>query len=68
MKSIEAYGYIVTGPDYWIDEIEEALENRAIRWNWFLFENGDAVYDNNGNLVGLVKVSHDLKTIVVYED
>ena len=46
MKSIEAYGYIVTGPDYWIDEIEEALENRTIRWNWFLFENGDVVYDN----------------------
>lgn len=68
MKSIEAYGYIVTGPDYWIDEIEEALEDRTIRWNWFLFENGDSVYDNNGELVGLVTVSHDLKTIVVSND
>lgn len=65
MKSIEAYGYIVTGPDYWIDEVEETLENRAIHWNWFLFENGEAVYDNNGELVGLADVSHELKTIFV---
>jgi hypothetical protein len=66
MSTITAYGYLVTGPDYWINEVAESLKDPSVRWNWFRFEIGDTVWDANGQFVGVVtEISYENKTITI---
>lgn len=63
MKTINAYGYEVTGPVEIIAEIEEDLKDRNVRINWNNFENGDGLWNNNGDTKYPVEIDHENKLV-----
>ena len=65
MRAINAYGFRVTGPDAWIAEVEEDLNNPICKWNWKNFRNGDVVFNSNGEIVGHIRVNCNDQVVVV---
>lgn len=61
MKTIIAYGYMISGNNEIITEIEEGIKNKAII-NWNNFNTTDDFYDDNGNLYH-VEIDHEEKTV-----
>lgn len=70
-KTIQAYGYEVTGTEDIIADIEESLNdpnrdpNREICWN--KFNSKDIIFAGNGDRVYSVKVDHENKKVLAYE-
>lgn len=67
MRTIQAYGYEVTGSEEIITEIEEDLKDRSIKINWNNFENGNVLWNHNGDTKYPVEIDHINKTVKLIE-
>lgn len=66
MKTINAYGYKVTGIKEIITEIEENLQNKSIRINWKNFNsNKDRFWNKDGSIGYPVFVNEKDKTVFI---
>lgn len=63
MRTIKAYGYEVTGPEEIITEIEENLKDRGLVINWINFENGESLWNDNGDTEYQVEIDNESKTV-----
>lgn len=67
MKTIQAYGYKVTGTENIITEIEEDLKDKNIIINWNNFENGNVLWDHNGDTKYSIEIDHVNKIVRLIE-
>ena len=50
MRIINAYGYDVTGSEDILNEIETGLKDGKVTINWNNFQNGDIIWNHDGNI------------------
>lgn len=62
MKTIKAYGYMVTAPKRMMKEIKKNMQDKKSHINWFNFSLGDMFYTDNGNYQ-VSMVAHEDKII-----
>ena len=67
MKTIQSYGYEVTGTEKIIAEIEEDLKDRNVKINWNNFKNGNVLWNHIGNTKYPVDIDHINKTVKLIE-
>lgn len=65
MRTIQAYGYEVTGTEEIIAEIEENLKDRDTKINWNNFTNEDKFWNKNGDTSYPVLVDHENKKVLL---
>lgn len=66
MKTINAYGYEVTGIEDIIMEIEEGLQNKSVQINWNNFSsNKERFWNKNGTIGYPVFVNEKDKTVFI---
>ena len=46
-----------------VAEIEEGLKDRSIKINWNNFENGNVLWNHNGDIKYPVEINHENKTV-----
>lgn len=63
MRTIEAYGYEVTGSEEIIQEIEKDLNDPKTRINWNNFSNGNRLWNHDGDIGYPVEINHIKKTV-----